>query len=135
MIILNLTILVTGVQEVVSSKGKARMILFGGSCTGDYFQGVIEPGGVDTQYVTADGKGTLSARYCLSGTDRDGKPARIFIENNAFFGEETHPRIWTDSAALAFLENEPLVGHIHSEKDHLRITIETVEKPPKNESM
>ena len=129
MIILDLTVHVTGVQEVRSPSCTARMILFDGHCSGDYFQGEIEPGGVDTQYLAPDGQGTLSARYMLSGTDCEGKPARIFIENNARTGEETHPTIRTDSACLAFLESAQLVGHIHPMKDHLRITIETAVDP------
>ena len=44
--ILDLAIEVTGVQEVRSPSGTARMILFDGHCSGDYFQGEIEPGGV-----------------------------------------------------------------------------------------
>ena len=57
--ILDLAIEVTGVQEVRSTRGTARMILFGGTCSGEYFQGVIEPGGVDTQFLNSDGSGTL----------------------------------------------------------------------------
>ena len=82
MIILDLTVHVTGVQEVRSPSGTARMILFDGHCSGDYFQGEIEPGGVDTQYLAPDGQGTLSARYMLSGTDCEGKPARIASANS-----------------------------------------------------
>ena len=128
MVVLSLAVYVTGVQEVKSAKGIARMLLFSGSCSGDYFQGVIDPGGVDTQFVDTEGKGTLSARYSLSGTDSTGNPAHLFIENNARFGEETHPCIWTDSPCLAFLETTPLVGHIQKELDHLRITIETIDE-------
>ncbi|MBQ6529183.1 MAG: DUF3237 family protein [Clostridia bacterium] len=125
MTILNISVFVTRVQDVVSPRGTARMILFNGTCSGDYFTGTIDPGGVDTQYLDRNGSGTLSARYSLSGTDRDGRPARIFIENNARTGEETHPRVWTDSPCLAFLETAELIGHIRKEDDHLLITIET----------
>ena len=128
--ILDLAIEVTGVQEVRSAHGTARMILFGGTCSGDYFHGVIEPGGVDTQFQNSDGTGTLSARYILSGTACDGTRARIFIENNARMGEETHPRIFTDCPRLAFLETAKLVGHIHSENGRLRITIDTADEMP-----
>ncbi len=116
--ILDLAIEVTGVQEVRSTRGTARMILFGGTCSGEYFQGVIEPGGVDTQFLNSDGSGTLSARYTLSGTACDGTSARLFIENNA------------RSPCLAFLETAKLVGHIHSENGHLRITIDTLDDAP-----
>ena len=110
--ILDLAIEVTGVQEVRSTRGTARMIL--------------------RQFLNSDGSGTLSARYTLSGTACDGTSARLFIENNARMGEETHPRIFTDSPCLAFLETAKLVGHIHSENGHLRITIDTLDDAPVN---
>ncbi len=125
MTVLELSVTVTSVREVVSPRGTVRMIHFTGSCAGPYFQGEIEPGGVDTQLPDASGRVTLSARYMLSGTDRDGNPARIFIENNALAGEETHPLIRTDSPCLAFLETAPLTGQIRSEGGCLRITIQT----------
>ena len=125
MVLLRIHVHVTAVQEVVSPGGTARMVLFSGNCDGDYFQGTIEPGGVDTQLAGPDGTGTLSARYMLTGTDREGRSARMFIQNEARFGEETHPRIWTDSPCLAFLESADLIGHIGHEDGHLLITIET----------
>ena len=127
MLIFKLRIDVTGVQEVAGEKQTARMILFGGACEGDFFQGVIEAGGVDTQIDSRDGTGTLSARYMLHGTDRDGNPARVFIENNALFGQVTRPRVLTDSPALRFLESTPLQGRIANENGQLIIYIETVE--------
>ena len=127
MLIMKLKIDVTGVQEVAGERQTARMILFGGTAKGDFFQGVIEPGGVDTQYDNRDGTGVLSARYSLRGTDREGNPARVFIENNGAYGQPTTPRIWTDSPALRFLETAPLRGNITNEDGQLTILIETVE--------
>lgn len=124
MLVLKLNIHVTGKQEVHSPSGTARMILFDGDCEGPYFRGVIEPGGVDTQIIAPDGRGTLSARYSLQGMDREGRPARMFIENNAVLGRETHPRIWTDSPCLQWLETAALRGQIVSGGGKLTILIE-----------
>lgn len=127
MLIFKLNIHVTGVQEVQSARRTVKMILFDGDCEGDYFTGVIEPGGVDTQIIAQDGTGTLSARYSLHGTDKEGKPARIFIENNAEFGKPTHPRIWTDSECLRWLETAALRGQIKTDDGKLTILIETAD--------
>ena len=125
MLIFRLNIHVTGVQEVCSDKETVRMILFDGDCEGDYFKGVIEPGGVDTQFIRPDGSGTLSARYSLHGTDREGRSARVFIENNAEQGQPTRPRVWTDCESLRWLETTALQGRICAEDGKLTILIET----------
>lgn len=125
MLALKLHIHVTAVQEVASDSVRVCMALFQGSCEGPYFQGEIAPGGVDTQYVYPDGSGTLSARYMLFGTDAEGNPARLFIENNAVLGEPiTHPRIRTDQPSLRWLETAALTGRITAEQDRLTIRIE-----------
>lgn len=123
--------------EVKSEAGSANMILFHGTAESDYFKGVILPGGVDTQsqwFVNEgniqtpaqDGEWRLSARYMLEGTDMEGQPCRIFIENNGSFenGEiVTRPRILTDSKALAWMEQAELVGGIVGEEDGICIEI------------
>ena len=130
MLALKLRIHVLAQQEVASSQALTRMILFDGCCEGPFFHGEIEPGGVDTQTIHADGSGTLSARYMLRGTDSAGNPARLFIENNAQLGEAvTTPRIRADSPSLRGLETASLTGRITSEQGQLVILIETKESP------
>ena len=88
-------------------------------------------GGVDTQHVSADGSGTLSARYMLEGVDAQGAPCKIFIENNAETGTEntlTKPQIFTDSESLKWLEGEQLTGRILSEEGQLIISIRLEEQ-------
>ena len=90
-----------------------RMVLFDGYCDSELFKGKISDGGVDTQLI---GDSTqMSARYMLEGTDCEGKPCKLFIENNAVSaGEEaeTKPVIYTDSDALKWLETAELRGRI-----------------------
>ncbi len=70
---------------------------------GECFSGTILPGGVDTQTISPAGF-ALSARYMIDGTTAAGTPARIFIENNSYPGEEgTHPAIVTDCEELRWL--------------------------------
>ena len=67
--ILKIHINITEINEVVSKEVTAKMILFDGFCEGDFFNGTILNGGVDTQMIRANENGTLSARYILKGHD------------------------------------------------------------------
>ncbi|MBE5803495.1 MAG: DUF3237 domain-containing protein [Clostridiales bacterium] len=104
-------VILTQTHTVQSPKGAVSMVLFEGTCDCDFFHGRILPGGVDTQR-----DGALSARYMLEGTDAEGNPTRIFIENNGVWGENgqcvTHPLIRTDNPRLAWLEEAVLTGGI-----------------------
>ena len=123
--ILTLYINCTEVREVQSEKVKIVQIFFDGRAEGAWFNGEIEPGGVDTQTINLkDDSGTLSARYTILGTDNEGKNCRMYINNNAIFGEEyTMPSIVTDSEALKWLNDAKLKGKIVTENDQLRIEI------------
>ncbi len=105
--------------EVKSEAGSVNMINFHGTAESDFFNGVILPGGVDTQSQFAGCDWSLSARYILEGTDKNGQTCRIFIENNGHFidGEiVTEPRILTDNPELAWLEKAELVGRVVGEE-------------------
>jgi len=94
------------------------MISFAGHVTGQYFQGEVLEGGVDTQVIGKYGdRHTLSARYMLRGKDYTGEVCQIYIENNgnvhgklkdALF--RTYPKLITNSKALSFLNTEVFVG-------------------------
>lgn len=108
--------------------GEVLMIPFRGTVTGEIFQGIVEPCGVDTQVVNAAGVRHMSARYMLTGTDSAGNPARIYVENNGWFtnGENpspftTVPTFFTDSPFLAPLLRGPFIGKGVSAPDGLHI--------------
>ena len=127
--VLRVYVNVTGFYEVVSEEATVRMLLFDGTCDGDYFKGRILPGGVDTQKIGSDGLGTLSARYMIEGTDCKNQPCHLFIENNAELGGEqnfTTPKIVTDSKALKWLEQAMLRGRIETIDGQLTIIIEAL---------
>lgn len=117
----------TDTLTVKSENTTINMILFDGYCDSDIFQGTILPGGVDTQKIESDGSGLLSARYILQGTDLEGNPCHLFIENTARIQDgiidTTHPAIYTDSPSLKWLEKEPLYGRILTEGEQLIIAI------------
>ncbi len=114
---LTITVICTATDEVVGNAGTRRMIHFTGEADCKNFKGKILDGGVDTQKID-DGKTFLSARYILEGTDFEGNPCKIFIENNGEVktGEQliTIPSVTTDSKALEYLETSALKGTIES---------------------
>lgn len=106
------------------------MIPFKGSVNCDLFHGIVEPCGVDTQVVNAAYVRHMSARYMLTGTDPEGNPAHIYIENNGWFDDRTKtmpfttvPTFLTDSAYLApYLAGHHFMGEgIVDENDDLYI--------------
>lgn len=112
------------VHKIKSDEKTIVQILFDGKAGGEYFTGDILEGGVDTQVVYPDKTGTISARYTLEGRDFTGRACKIFIENNAVFGEEyTSPKCITDSPNLQFLHEGRLKGKITEENGQLTILI------------
>ena len=107
--ILILTILVKCL-EPYSVQGKTTtvvMVPFTGTAEGRFFNGTILGQGCDTQHYV-NGKGGLSARYMIEGVDIAGQKCRIFIDNSEQDENGFHPKIVTDSKALADWENLPL---------------------------
>ena len=110
--------------------GEVLMVPFKGSVKSDLFNGVVEPCGVDTQIVNAANVRHMSARYMLTGTDKAGNAAHIYVENNGWFDNSqpfampfrTVPTFYTDSAALApYLHATRFTGKGAVEADGLHI--------------
>lgn len=117
--VLTLHISLTEQTRVEGGRGTSNMLAFTGTAEGPYFQGVVLPGGMDTQILRGNHL-TLSARYTLEGKDRDGNPCRIFIENNGAVDDvtapmTTTPMLLTDSPALQWLETANLYGTLEPE--------------------
>ena len=114
--LLTIHVIIEECHTLKSPQGQINMIRFGGWCDCDCFRGQVLPGGVDTQTYLTGQPGRLSARYMLEGTDADGNPAKLFIENNGQFDENgvctTRPILYTDSESLRWLTETPLVGSI-----------------------
>ena len=117
--------------QLKAENGEVVMIPFKGSVKGELFTGIVEPCGVDTQVVNAAGVRHMSARYMLTGTDREGEKAHIYVENNGWFDERnqenrmpfhTVPTFYTDSKALApYLHRNQFEGEGRMEEDGLHI--------------
>lgn len=101
----------------ISVRGETKdivMIPFDGVASGPSFTGRTLGPGVDTQTVSKDGEAFLSARYMLEGADKEGRPCRIFIENQGRWGGGFRPRIVTDSPLLRAWEALPLRATVES---------------------
>lgn len=109
------------VVELAGPAGRVKMLPFVGTVKGDIFNGVVAPGGVDTQVTNAVGVRNMSARYMLVGKDREGKDCHIYVDNEGWFtnGEQpkpftTVPTFLTDSASLApYLHQNKFRGEGH----------------------
>lgn len=107
-----------GTVMLTSEIGSVKMIPFKGTVTGPIFNGIVEPCGVDTQITNQNEVRHMSARYMLTGTDRDGRDCHIYVENNGWFTDgarptpfRTVPTFITASPALApLLHRNQFVG-------------------------
>ncbi|MBQ6333917.1 MAG: DUF3237 domain-containing protein [Erysipelotrichaceae bacterium] len=108
--------------------GEVSMIPFAGTVDCELFKGIVEPWGVDTQIVDTSNIRHLSARYVLTGKDKEGNDCHIYIENNGWMENKpsmqfkTVPTFMTDSPLLAaFLHRNCFYGTGTVEKDGLWI--------------
>ena len=110
--------------KIESADKTIVQILFAGEASGDYFNGVIMPGAVDTQEIYPDGSGRLSARYSIDGVDCAGQSCKLYIDNTAKINDSrTFPKIVTDSVALSYLNTAELRGEIIWEDGQMYINI------------
>lgn len=99
--------------KVTGTTGWASMIQFGASADCDNFKGKIVADCVDTRMQFNGQLETLSARYILSGTDKEGNPCNIYVENNGISENGamvTEPTVITDCPDYAWVESAPLYG-------------------------
>ncbi len=110
--------------EVKGKEKTTNQILFDGKVEGGFFNGIVLPGGVDTQVYNSDGSGTLSARYTLEGVDDCGQKCRIFVQNEAPVGaQRTAPKLITDSKSLSWIEQKECYGTLECLRDEVLIKV------------
>ena len=107
-------------DEVKGSTGTSTMIHFTckGECENFNGQGIKGFDFVDTRHKIPGRVETLSARYILEGTDKNGNPCKIYVENNGVDdnGMVTEPTIITDCPDYGWIETAPLRGTVSWEK-------------------
>lgn len=101
-------------DEVNGNTGNASMIHFGGRGEGPNFNGTVVKDSVDARLQFKGQVQTLSARYILEGTDANGNPCKVYVENNGIDdnGMVTEPTIITDCPDYAWIESAPLHGTV-----------------------
>lgn len=104
----HITIQPEQISTMETTTGKVTIIPFSGYVQSDLFQGRILPGAADVQTTNAAGIRHLCARYMFEGTDSQGIPCKLFVDNNGYFENghepeifETCPTFLTDSKILA----------------------------------
>jgi hypothetical protein len=115
--------------QMKGKNGEVLMIPFKGHVSGEIFNGIVEPCGVDTQIVNAVNVRHMSARYMLTGKDSSGLDTHIYVENNGWFDDltksmpfRTIPTFYTDSPTLApYLHTNQFEGEGVDEQDGLHI--------------
>ena len=121
--IVTINVNITGMQRVSTSEKTVTQVIFDGSAEGEYFNGTILPGGVDTQ-INVPEKGTLSARYMLEGKDNSGDNCKMYISNDAIKNcNITTPQIFTDSENLRWLNEAELRGELTIVENGVQIEI------------
>ena len=112
-LILTIDVICTDGIGVRGSDTEVVMVPFTGRAYGKDFNGRIVGTGIDTQkHDLKTDTVTLSARYMLQGTDSEGIPCRIFIENSQRDEAGRHPMLVTDSKALSDWERLPLTATV-----------------------
>lgn len=103
------------VVELTGNTCKVKMLPFVGTVKGEIFNGAVAPGGVDTQVTNAVGVRNMSARYMLVGTDKAGKPCRIYVDNEGWFTNGEQPRPFT-TVPTFLTDSETLAPYLHRNK-------------------
>ncbi|WP_187759781.1 DUF3237 family protein [Thiospirochaeta perfilievii] len=126
--VIKIDVNITNIEKVESNNSQVVMISFDGTASGEFFNGSILPGAVDTQKQISDKMLSLSARYILSGKDFMDQNCKIFIENNGIVKEGDNifyatPKILTDSTNLKWLESASLESHVIPHKNGVEVLI------------
>ncbi len=103
------------VIELTGRACKVKMLPFTGTVKGELFNGVVCPGGVDTQVTNAVGVRNMSARYMLSGTDSAGKPCHIYVDNEGWFIGAT-PQVPFETVPTFLTDSETLAPYLHAHR-------------------
>ena len=109
------------------SDGKSKaMISFTGTLSGPYLNGIVLPGGIDSQTIDENKVNRLSARYMVELDNGD----RVFIENNGVSYTKDNktyfkcvPKFMTNSKKYWWLNTDIFVASAEGTEDGVEITV------------
>ncbi|MCR4634434.1 MAG: DUF3237 domain-containing protein [Erysipelotrichaceae bacterium] len=101
--------------SIDTKRGKVSMIPFSGRVCGEIFNGIVEPWGVDTQITNHIDIRILSARYMLSGKDKEGNDCHIYVENKAWQKADEFSRTF-DSLPVFYTDSPALADYLHCDR-------------------
>lgn len=127
----NITIEPEKISRMETSTGSVTIIPFGGTVESGFYTGKVLPGAADVQVTNASGIRHMCAKYMFEGTDSEGNPCHLFVENNGFFEPDRNPSpfhacptFMTDSALLApYLHNAQFRAEGHPAEKGVTIKI------------
>ncbi len=134
--IIHVTIDRSNCPEMIMPDGKVKIIPFGGTVEGEIFTGKVMAGAADVQVTNPAGVRHMLAQYMLEGTDNEGNPCHIFVENHGYFERnhapkpfEAWPTLRTDSPVLRpYLQGMHFRAEGHSNPAGVDIKIFDTEK-------
>lgn len=95
-------------SDMKSPYGGVTIIPFTATVESPLFTGKTRPGACDVQVENPAGSRNMCAKYLFEGTDSEGNPCRLFVENNGYLAEvmrndpyfHAYPKFMTDSPVL-----------------------------------
>ena len=117
------------ISDLHSPDGAVTFIPFTGRVDSPLFRGEIRPGAADVQTEKPGEARVLTARYLFRGTDAEGKPCSLYVENvGRLTGEggpiRAVPAFLTDSECLArVLRGKRFRSEVHGAPGGVRIKI------------
>ena len=103
-----------GGTRINTKRGEVSIVPFGGTVKSELFNGIVEPWGIDRQVLDHSGLRHLSARYMLTGKDKEGNDCHIYIENNGHI--ENVPSLTFKSVPTFYTDSPVLADYLHYDR-------------------
>ncbi len=97
------------VSTLECAYGAVTMIPFQASVESNLFSGTTLPGAVDVQIENPAKSRHMCAKYMFSGTDRDGTPCQLFVQNDSWLAPIMRNEPYFDGCPM-FLTDSKLLG-------------------------
>ena len=97
------------VSNLECAYGAVTMIPFRATVESELFTGETLPGAVDVQIENPAKSRNMCAKYMFKGTDGEGNPCLLFVENNSYLAPIMRNEPFFDACPM-FLTDSPFLG-------------------------